>query len=136
MRRTERRYSEEKISQIKNRLDSLEEKFTGKTRDEVVCDLEKNIKKAIGKGYSLKEISDILAEEEMYLPVGFLKNHFVKSPKRKKAVEKEPSKNETDETTMKEKGKKDSADKKEAAKSQREDEHFNFVKPDTNDDEL
>ena len=134
MKRSERRYSEEKISLAKKRLDSLEEKCTGKTRDEVVCDLEKNIKKALEKGYTLKEISETLAEEEIFLPAGFLKAHLLKSPKQKTSS----TVADTKEKAQNQQQKKDKPTKEQEKEIPvtREGEHYNFVKPDTPDDEL
>ena len=69
MRRTERKYSEEQIAALKKRLAALEEKDSGKTREEVVKDLEKSFRAAMRKGYSLKEISELCLQEEIFIPI-------------------------------------------------------------------
>lgn len=141
MRRTERRYSEEKISLARKRLDNLEEKCIGKTRDEAVFDLEKSIKKALEKGYTLKEISETLAEEEIFLPAGFLKAHLLKSPKKGAASKKTNPKNQTEHSQQKrEKQAKEEKSSQELENNSTNQEEkprtFNFVKPDRPDDEL
>ena len=82
MRRTERKYSEEQIAALKKRLAALEEKDSGKTREEVVKDLEKSFRAAMRKGYSLKEISELCLQEEVFLPAGVLKKHLSKSSEK------------------------------------------------------
>lgn len=42
MKRAERKYSEEQIAALKKKLAALEEKDSGKTREDVVRDLEKS----------------------------------------------------------------------------------------------
>ena len=79
MKRAERKYSEEQITALKKRLAALEEKDTGKTREEVVKDLEKSFRAAMRKGYSLKEISELCLQEEVFIPAGVLKKHLAQS---------------------------------------------------------
>lgn len=78
MRRSERKYSKEKIAALKKKLADLEEKDTGKTRDEVLQDLEKSFRSAMKKGYSLKEISEVCSQEEVFIPTYILKKYLSK----------------------------------------------------------
>ena len=121
MKRAERKYSEEQIAALKKKLAALEEKDTGKTRDEVIHELEKSIRAAMRKGYSLKEISEVCSQEEVYIPAGILKKHMAKSSevpppaKRRKKGDAEVSQEEEKRTKTT---------------------NFNFVKSDTPDNEL
>ncbi len=133
MRRTERKYSEEQIAALKKRLAALEEKDSGKTREEVVKDLEKSFRAAMRKGYSLKEISELCLQEEIFIPAGVLKKHLSQSSgtptpaKRKKRGE--PKDLPLQETEASSAPTPEQEEKKPRTT-------FNFVKPDRPDDEL
>ena len=136
MKRAERKYSEEQITALKKKLAALEEKDSGKTREEVVKDLEKSFRAAMRKGYSLKEISELCLQEEVFIPAGVLKKHLAQSSgtstseKRKKRGE---SKDLPAQEAVKIEASSDPTPEQEEKKPRTT---FNFVKPDTPDDEL
>ena len=130
MRRTERKYSEEQIAALKKRLAALEEKDSGKTREEVVKDLEKSFRAAMRKDYSLKEISELCLQEEVFIPAGVLKKYLSKSSE-KTIPAKRKKKEETQQEAPKE------AEKPAVMEDEKKPRAtFNFVKSDTPDDEL
>ena len=129
MKRAERKYSEEQITALKKKLAALEEKDTGKTREEVVKDLEKSFRTAMRKGYSLKEISELCLQEEVFIPAGVLKKYLSKSSE--KTI---PAKRKKKEEPQQEAPK--DAEKSAVMEDEKPRTTFNFVKPDTPDDEL
>lgn len=73
MVRDTKKIRSEEISAAKKALKALEEKEVGFTRDEALKELEKDVKEALNKGYTLKEISEVLRQNGVLLPVSFLK---------------------------------------------------------------
>ena len=57
----------EKIMAVKKKLQKLPTKETGKTREEALEILEGDFQEALKKGYSVKEIREILGEEGVTL---------------------------------------------------------------------
>lgn len=57
----------EKIMAVKKKLQKLPKKDTGKTREETLEILAGDFQEALKKGYSLKEIREILGEEGVTL---------------------------------------------------------------------
>ena len=57
----------EKIMAVKKKLQKLPKKDTGKTREEALEILAGDFREALKKGYSLKEIREILGEEGVTL---------------------------------------------------------------------
>ena len=60
----------EKIMAVKKKLQKLPPKDTGKTRGEALEILAGDFQEALKKGYSLKEIREILGEEGVTLALG------------------------------------------------------------------
>lgn len=60
----------EKIMTVKKKLQKLPAKETGKTREEVLEMLAGDFQEALKKGYSIKEIREILGEEGITLALG------------------------------------------------------------------
>ena len=60
----------EKIMAVKKKLQKLPLKETGKTREEALEILAGDFQEALKKGYSLKEIREILGEEGVTLALG------------------------------------------------------------------
>lgn len=60
----------EKILVIQKRLQKLPTKDTGKTREEALEILAGDFQEALKKGYSVKEIREILGEEGVTLALG------------------------------------------------------------------
>lgn len=62
-----------KIEALKKRLQKLPLKDDGKSREEAVEILEASFQNALKKGYSLKELRTLFAEEGVALPLTLLK---------------------------------------------------------------
>ena len=60
----------EKIMAVKKKLQKLPAKETGKTREEALEMLAGDFQEALKKGYSVKEIREILGEEGVTLALG------------------------------------------------------------------
>ena len=60
----------EKIMVVKKKLQKLPAKETGKTREEALEILAGDFQEALKKGYSVKEIREILGEEGITLALG------------------------------------------------------------------
>ncbi len=67
-------------------LDDLPDKTLGKTREEAVEALNVQIVRALEKGYTIKEITEILARGNVNIPAAVIRAKVValKSPPRKK----------------------------------------------------
>lgn len=72
----------EKILAVKKKLQKLPTKETGKTREEALEMLTSNFQETLKKGYSLKEIREILAEEGVTLALSKVKENLIKSTDR------------------------------------------------------
>lgn len=123
-----RKFSDDQILSARKSLQALEKKETKKTRDEVFFALEKDIKDALKKGYSLKEISEKLRESGILLPVAFLKNFQLTEESFEKKAKNKTKKLPEIETNSQEKNEKKVDEKK--------DKKDGFVVPDTPDNEL
>ena len=94
MIRGTKKIGSDEVTAAKKALKALEERNVGLTRDEALKELEKDVKEALRKGYSLKEISDILRQNGVLLPVSFLKQVQPGTPRKKRIdrVEEESAK--------------------------------------------
>ena len=90
------RIEDDSIKSMRKTLDDLPDKRLGKTRDEATEMLFENLKKAMEKGYSFKELAEILERGNVSIPVATLRKKLaeVKSTTQKEP-QKKPSKNET-----------------------------------------
>lgn len=78
---TARRYTMEQIETARKKLRNLPVKEAGKTRGEVAEFLVNDIKKAMRRGYTLRDIRDLLAETGVSVPLARLEGLFGKAPK-------------------------------------------------------
>ncbi len=78
---TARRYTMEQIEAARKKLRSLPVKEAGKTRGEVAEFLVNDIKKAMRRGYTLRDIRDLLADAGVSVPLARLEGLFGKTPK-------------------------------------------------------
>ena len=78
---TARRYTMEQIEAARKKLRSLPVKEAGKTRGEVAEFLVNDIKKAMRRGYTLRDIRDVLAEAGISVPLARLGALLGKVPK-------------------------------------------------------
>ena len=92
------RIEDDSIRSMRKTLDDLPDKRLGKTRDEVAEMLFEHLKKAMEKGYSFKELADILEKGNVSIPVATLrkklaevKSETQKEPQRKLSKDKHPS---------------------------------------------
>ena len=67
------RIEDDSIRSMRKTLDDLPDKRLGKTRDEATELLFENLKKAMEKGYSFKELADILEKGNVSIPVATLR---------------------------------------------------------------
>ena len=67
------RIEDDSIKSMRKTLDDLPDKRLGKTRDEATEMLFENLKKAMEKGYSFKELADILEKGNVSIPVATLR---------------------------------------------------------------
>ena len=65
------------IKSMQKTLDSLPDKTLGRTRNEAVSLLLENLKKAVRKGYSLRELMDILKQGNVSIPIETLRKHLL-----------------------------------------------------------
>jgi len=68
-----KRIAEQDIREMRKTLDALPDKNLGKTREEAVELLNANILKALEKGYSVKELSEIMAKGNVSIPATVLR---------------------------------------------------------------
>ncbi len=76
---TARRYTMEQIETARKKLRSLPIKEAGKTRAEVAEFLVNDIKKAMRRGYTLRDIRDLLAEAGVSVPLARLREVLTSS---------------------------------------------------------
>ena len=69
------------INAIRKILDDLPDKNLGKTREEAAELLNANILKAIEKGYTVKELADIMAQGNVVIPASVIRAKVL--PKRR-----------------------------------------------------
>ena len=87
------RIEDDSIRSMRKTLDDLPDKRLGKTRDEATEMLFEHLKKAMEKGYSFKELADILEKGNVSIPVATLRKKLaeVKSETQKE-LQRTPSK--------------------------------------------
>lgn len=66
----------EQLTRARKLLHDLPEKEDGKTRPEAAEFLESDFRKALDKGYSPKELSQILKNEGIIIPAYLIKRYF------------------------------------------------------------
>ena len=71
------RIEDDSIRSMRKTLDDLPDKRLGKTRDEATEMLFEHLKKAMEKGYSFKELADILEKGNVSIPVAMLRKKLV-----------------------------------------------------------
>ena len=69
------------VEKAKKLLQGLPTKDVGITRTEFAATLDKDIRKALNKGYSLKDISALLKKEGISMPASLLKEHLSSAQK-------------------------------------------------------
>lgn len=92
---TARRYTLEQIEAARKKLRSLPVKEAGKTRAEVAEFLVNDIKKAMRRGYTLRDIRDLLADAGVSVPLARLEGLFGKAPKSELVIDKEEVERDT-----------------------------------------
>ena len=92
------RIEDDSIRSMRKTLDDLPDKRLGKTRDEAAEMLFEHLKKAMEKGYSFKELADILEKGNVSIPVTTLRKKLAevkdenqKEPQRKTSKARHPS---------------------------------------------
>ena len=92
------RIEDDSIRSMRKTLDDLPDKRLGKTRDEATELLFEHLKKAMEKGYSFKELADILEKGNVSIPVATPRKKLAevkpatqKEPQRKPSKDKRPS---------------------------------------------
>ena len=90
------RIEEDSIRSMRKTLDNLPDKRLGKTRDEAAEMLFEHLKKAMEKGYSFKELADILEKGNVSIPVTTLRKKLAevrsetqKEPQRRLSKDKQ-----------------------------------------------
>ena len=77
----------EQLTRARKLLHDLPEKEDGKTRPEAAEFLESDFRKALDKGYSPKELSQLLKNEGIIIPAYLIKRYFretADAPRQKK----------------------------------------------------
>ena len=85
---TARRYTMEQIEAARKKLRNLPVKEAGKTHGEVAEFLVNDIKKAMRRGYTLRDIRDLLADAGVSVPLARLEGLFGKAPKLELVMDK------------------------------------------------
>jgi hypothetical protein len=75
-------FSPETIKAAKKRLRKLPVKQTGKNMEETMAVLAEDVRNSLRKGYSLKEIRELLAEDGLKLPASVLKTYLAQEQKQ------------------------------------------------------
>lgn len=78
----------EQLTRARKLLHDLPEKEDGKTRPEAAEFLESDFRKALAKGYSPKELSQLLKNEGIIIPAYLIKRYFretADAPRQKKS---------------------------------------------------
>ena len=90
------RIEDDSIRSMRKTLDDLPDKRLGKTRDEATKMLFEHLKKAMEKGYSFKELADILEKGNVSIPVTTLRKKLAevrsetqKEPQRRLSKDKQ-----------------------------------------------
>ena len=90
------RIEDDSIRSMRKTLDDLPDKRLGKTRDEATEMLFEHLKKAMEKGYSFKELADILEKGNVSIPVATLRKKLAevrsetqKEPQRRLSKDKQ-----------------------------------------------
>ena len=65
------------IRSMQKTLDALPDKTLGRTRDEALSLLLENLKKALKKGYSLKELMEIMKQGNVSIPIEKLRKSLL-----------------------------------------------------------
>lgn len=82
MKRGQTQFPENSIVAARRALSALPEKISYIERDVAFQKIEEDIKKALEKGYTLKEISETLSSQGVNMPVYFLKKHLLRNKKK------------------------------------------------------
>lgn len=93
---TARRYTLEQIEAARKKLRNLPVKEAGKTRGEVAEFMVNDIKKAMRRGYTLRDIRDLLADAGVSVPLARLEGLFEKTPKPELVTDGEGAGKDTD----------------------------------------
>ena len=78
------------IEAMQRTLDTLPDKKLGKTRDEAAELLNANMLKALEKGYSVKELSEIMSQGNVDIPLRVLRKKLTSSEKSVQGQEVKP----------------------------------------------
>ena len=68
-----KRIADQDIREMKKTLDTLPDKHLGKTREEAVDMLNAHILKALEKGYTIKELVEIMAKGNVSIPAPLIR---------------------------------------------------------------
>jgi len=68
-----KRIAEQDIREMKKTLDALPDKNLGKTREEAADLLNANILKALEKGYTVRELAEIMAKGNVSIPAPLIR---------------------------------------------------------------
>ena len=91
-----RSYTLEQIEAARKKLRNLPVKEAGKTRGEVAEFMVNDIKKAMRRGYTLRDIRDLLADAGVSVPLARLEGLFEKTPKPELVTDGEGAGKDTD----------------------------------------
>lgn len=78
------------IRSMQKTLDALPDKTLGRTRDEALSLLLENLKKALKKGYSLKELMEIMKQGNVSIPIDKLRKSLLAEGTATGAAQKKP----------------------------------------------
>ena len=92
-----KRIADQDIREMKKTLDALPDKNLGKTREEAADLLNANILKALEKGYTIRELAEIMAKGNVTIPAPLIRARVLpprdkpqKAPVSKAAKEEKP----------------------------------------------
>lgn len=68
-----KRIADQDIREMKKTLDGLPDKNLGKTREEAIDLLNANILKALDKGYTIRELAEIMARGNVSIPAPLIR---------------------------------------------------------------
>lgn len=91
MKRGQTQFTEEAIMAARQALSDLPPKISYIRRDAALLKMEEDIKMALEKGYTLKEISETLSSQGINMPIYFLKANLARKKRKqsKKRLEKQ-----------------------------------------------
>lgn len=100
MKRGQTQFTEDAIMAARQALSELPEKISYIQRDAAFLEMEEDIRRALEKGYTLKEISGTLSSQGVNMPTYFLKINLSKKKQPRKRSKKQDESLQTEKQSI------------------------------------